>query len=167
VQKLTSILRLCAWSVLTLSVPAYAQQSKSPPEARLTLGYLTFADESFIDHFVAGGSARFYLTRRLGIEPEFLYLYHSRNDQDFVFVPHLSWDFARRGRVVAYVIGGTGVLWHQGRGSFTARTRATSVGLGAKISISERLFVSPDVRWGWGPEPFFRITGSVGFALSR
>jgi hypothetical protein len=138
-------------------------------EVRGTFGHAAFVDESFLHHAVAGASARFYLNRRLSFEPEFLYMRNTSRDQDRVVLPSVVLDLTRgEARVKPYVIGGAGMLWNRsltGAGYYTSSEAIVSGGLGAKIFLTDRWFVSPEVRFG--VEPLFRISGSIGYVLRR
>jgi hypothetical protein len=163
--------------------PLCAQQSQQlrPPivEGKVILGTATFGDD--IDHKVIGGALRAYVTKRLSIEPEYLYLRNSEDDQDHHFQPNVAFDFITdsTGRLIVYGIGGVGVLHHKGsRISFndfftgeprvvnTAFTTWTATaGVGAKIFVTKRLFVSPELRIG--REPTVRATINVGYVFGR
>jgi hypothetical protein len=163
--------------------PLCAQQSRQlrPPivEGKVIFGSATFGDD--IDHKVIGGALRAYVTKRLSIEPEYLYLRNSENDQDHHFQPNVAFDFITdsTGRLIVYGIGGVGVLHHKGsRISFndfftgeprvvnTAFTTWTATaGVGAKIFVTKRLFVSPELRIG--REPTVRATINVGYVFAR
>lgn len=167
--------------IICCFVQAAAQQGLTPPKADVkgTVGGSTFGDGE-VPHGVFGGSVRFYLTRRLSVEPEFLYMYHSRNDKDFIFQPNLAFDITNpTGRVVPYVIGGAGVLHHRGRfvgtdlSTFPPRpfdvtvsstTWTASAGAGVKIFVTDRVFIAPEARIG--REPTLRGTFSVGYVFS-
>lgn len=160
--------------------PVSAQdfEELTPPkvEGKVILGGANFGEE--IPHGVAGAAFRVYVTKRLSIEPEYLYLYHSENDQDQIIQPNIAYDFTDpRKRFVAYGILGVGVLHHKGRffgndfdtgeprvfdTSFTTWT--ASVGGGVKMFVTERLFISPEVRVG--REPNFRATINVGYVFA-
>src|SRR5215207_7463191 len=96
--------------VLFCFFPARAQQGDlTPPkvEARATFGASGFGDELSYPHVVAGGSVRFYVTRRFSVEPELLYMRHSADDQDYLFTPGVAYDLSDpTKRVVPYVAGG-------------------------------------------------------------
>jgi hypothetical protein len=163
--------------------PLCAQQSRQlrPPivEGKVIFGSATFGDD--IDHKVIGGALRAYVTKRVSIEPEYLYLRNSENDQDHHFQPNVAFDFITdsTGRLIVYGIGGVGVLHHKGsRISFndfftgeprvvnTAFTTWTATaGVGAKIFVTKRLFVSPELRIG--REPTVRATINVGYVFAR
>ena len=169
-------------SLVACVTPLCAQQSQQlkPPrvEGKVIFGSATFGDD--IDHKVVGGAVRAYVTKRLSIEPEYLYLRHSENDQDQHFQPNVAFDFIKdsTGRLVVYGIGGVGVLHHKGRfvdndfvtgasrvfdTSFTTWT--ATAGVGAKIFVTKRLFVSPELRIG--REPTVRATINVGYVFAR
>ncbi|HYJ84947.1 MAG TPA: outer membrane beta-barrel protein [Pyrinomonadaceae bacterium] len=163
--------------VMSCLLNAAAQDDLTPPKAEVkaTFGGAAFDETS---HSVFGGSARFYVTRRLSVEPEFLYMRNSDTDQDYLFQPNVAFDLSDpTGRFVPYVIGGAGVIHHQARfpgfdfssgvprvfdASFTTWT--ASAGAGVKIFVTDRLFVSPEARLG--REPNLRATISVGYVFS-
>ena len=160
--------------------PVSAQDAEelTPPkvEGKVIVGGANFGEE--IPHGVAGGAFRVYVTKRLSIEPEYLYLYHSENDQDQIIQPNVAYDFTDpRKRFVAYGIVGAGVLHHKGRffgndfdtgeprvfdTSFTTWT--ASIGGGVKMFVTKRFFISPEVRVG--REPIFRATVNVGYVFA-
>ena len=160
--------------------PLLAQepQELTPPkvEAKVIAGGANFRED--IPHGLVGGAVRFYVTKRLSIEPEYLYLRHAEDDQDQIFQPNVAYDFTDpRKRFVAYGIAGVGALHHKGRflgndfvtgapvlfdTSFTTWT--ASVGGGVKIFLTDRFFISPEVRVG--REPSVRGTINVGYVFS-
>lgn len=167
-------------SLVALVTPLCAQQGEqlTPPkvEGKVIFGSAIFNDDS--EHKIVGGAVRAYLTKRLSIEPEYLFLRHSDNDQDHLVQPNVAFDFTNpRKRFVAYGIAGAGVLHHKGRFfgsdfvtgaprvfdiSFTTWT--ASAGGGVKIFLTKRLFVSPEFRVG--REPTVRATINVGYVFS-
>jgi hypothetical protein len=121
---------------------------------------------------------RFYVTRRVSVEPEFLYMRNSLDDQDYLIQPSVAYDLAQStGRFVPYVIAGAGVLHHRGRffgADFdTGQPRvfdtsytsfAVSAGGGVKMFLSKRLFIAPEGRVGW--QPSLRGTVSIGYVFA-
>ena len=172
------VLAVCA-VLMACVTPLCAQQDRqlTPPkvEGKVIFGSSIFNED--IEHKVVGGAVRVYVTKRLSIEPEYLYLRHSENDQDHLVQPNVAYDFTDpTKRFVAYGVAGVGVLHHKGRfsgndfvtgaprvfdTSFTTWT--ASVGGGVKIFVTERLFVSPEVRVG--REPTLRATINVGYVF--
>ena len=165
--------------VVACVAPVSAQQDNqlTPPkvEGKVMFGTAVFNDD--IEHKVVGGAVRIYLTERLSIEPEYLYMRHSDIDQDHVVQPNIAIDITDpRKRFVAYAIAGAGLLHHRGR--FFGRDFETgaprvfdvsingwtaSAGGGVKIFVTDRFFVSPEVRVG--REPTFRATVNVGYVF--
>lgn len=167
-------------SLMVLSGPTFAQgqaDTITPPkiEGKVIFGSAVFNDD--IEHKTVGGAVRVYLTKRLSVEPEYLYLRHSDNDQDQLFQPNVVYDFTDpTKRFVAYGIAGVGVLDHKGRffgndfetgeprvfdTSFTTWT--ASVGGGVKVFLTKRFFVAPELRVG--REPSVRGTINVGYVF--
>lgn len=121
---------------------------------------------------------RAYVTKRLSLEPEYLYLRRSEDDQDHLVQMNVAYDFTDpTKRFVPYVIGGAGVLHNRGRISgndfvtgapfvrdISFTTWTASAGGGVRIFLTNRLFVSPELRLG--REPTFRATINVGYVFS-
>lgn len=168
--------------ILFCCFPARARQDElSPPkvEVKATVGASDFGDDDgSIPHAVVGGSVRFYVTRRLSVEPELLYMRHSPEDEDFVFTPSVAYDLtAPTKKVVPYLVAGVGAVRHRGRAfgadfdtgqPFVVDTSGTTwsagFGAGVKIFLTDRLFVAPEGRIG--REPTLRGTISVGYVIS-
>lgn len=170
---MSAALTLCCF------LPVFAQQEDlTPPKAeiKLTVGAADFGtDQRSIAHGLAGGSVRIYVTRRLSVEPEFLYLRNSPDDQDYIIQPNFAYDLADpTKRFVPYLIGGVGVINHHGRffgvdfdtgqprvfdTSFTGWT--ASGGGGVKIFLTKRLFIAPEARVGHEPS----VRGTVSMAM--
>jgi hypothetical protein len=168
--------------VLFCFLPTPAQKEDlTPPKAevRLTVGASGFTSaDGRIPHGVAGASLRFYVTRRVSVEPEFLYMRHSPDDQDYLSQVSVAYDLTDPAKpVVPYLIAGIGALYHRGRffgrdfetgeprvfdTSFTAP--AGSAGAGVKIFLTRRLFIAPEGRIG--RQPSVRGTMSIGYVFS-
>lgn len=189
-MKLLSILNSLASkcvimsAALTLScfLPVFAQQEDltlPKAEIKLTVGAAGFtSDQGRIPHGLAGASLRIYVTRRVSVEPEFLYMRNSPEDQDYLAQVGAAYDLTDpTKRIVPYVIAGIGVLHHRGRffgvdvfgtgqprvfdTSFTAP--AASAGAGVKIFLTKRLFIAPEARVG--RQPSVRATISIGYVF--
>jgi hypothetical protein len=165
---------------LCLMSNASAQESLSPPkvEVKVTAGGASFGFDDTTGHSAVGGAIRIYLTKRLSVEPEFMYMRGGPNDQDYFFTPSVAYDLTDpSGKYVPYLVAGVGVERHTGKffgadfdtgepfvldTSFT--TWSAGVGAGVKIFLTDRLFVAPEARVG--REPTVRGTVSVGYVLS-
>jgi hypothetical protein len=161
------------------ATPLSAQESQQLTlpriEGKVIFGTAVFGED--LEHKLVGGAVRVYVTKRLSIEPEYLYLRRSGNDQDNLVQMNVAYDFTDpTKRVVAYGIAGAGVLHNRGRvfrsdfvtGAPSVReisftTWTASAGGGLKIFVTKRLFVSPEL---WlGREPTFRATINVGYVF--
>jgi hypothetical protein len=137
-------------------------------EVRGITGYSSFLDESSQHHFVAGGATQVYLTRRLSVGPEALFMYRNEFDKDLTVSANVAWDFLGRSRVQPYVAGHVGVLRHYGGfpgRSFTSSSPEFGIGVGVKIALTRRLYLVPDFRMGL--EPFVRATVGISYAFGR
>lgn len=146
---------------------AVAAEAQRPgPEVRATAGWGGFIDESWINHVIFGGSVRYYLARRVALEPEVLYMRGPGTDRDVTVIPHISYDFRPGKPVRPYIIGGAGLLHHSekfGPTPFTDNEWTANFGVGVRVPVTPRVFVAPEFRIGW--EPTLRIAGSVGFTF--
>jgi outer membrane protein with beta-barrel domain len=163
--------------LVACSSPLFAQQQLTRPkvEGKVIFGGAVFGED--LKHTLIGGAVRAYVTKRWSIEPEYLYLRRSKDDQDNLVQMNVAYDFTDpTKRVVAYGIGGAGVLHNRGRvfrsdfvtgAPFVREIKFTtwtvSAGGGVKIFLTNRLFVSPELRLG--REPTFRATINVGYVF--
>ena len=132
----------------------------------MTAGWVGFIDEDWIDHKIVGAAARFYLTTRIGVEPEVLYMIGPGSDRDATLIPNLSFDFMSREKVRPYIIGGVGLLHHSekiGLIRFSDNEWVGNGGVGVKLFLTPRLFVAPEFRLGF--ETIFRGAGTIGFTF--
>jgi hypothetical protein len=156
---------LCCYS------PARAQRNDlTPPkvEVKATFGASGFGDELSYPHVVAGGAVRFYITRRLSVGPELLYMRRSRDDEDYLFMPSVAYDLTDpTHKAVPYIIGGVGAFQHRGRFGTSSPAWAVDAGGGVKIFLNDRLFVAPEARLGVvGQEATIRGVVSIGYVIS-
>lgn len=156
--------------IVVISVPSYscAEDNQQSLAIRAIAGYATFPDEGFLHHFVVGGAVKLPISSRLALEPELLYLYHSRADQDFHFIPNVVYELLPNPqRIRPYLIGGAGWQRHReltGTGYYSSSSWTFGGGVGARIFLTRRLYVAPEIRLGW--EPFLRATGSIGYVFT-
>jgi Outer membrane protein beta-barrel domain len=151
--------------ILLVAASAHAQQ-KPRPEIKATAGWVGFIDESWINHTIIGGSARYYLTPRVGVEPEILYMIGPGSDRDVTVIPHISFDFLTRDTVRPYVIGGAGWMRHSqkiGPIRFSDNEWVGNGGVGVKFFLTPTLFVAPEFRIGF--ETILRTAASIGFTF--
>jgi len=154
-------------ALLLWASPAFGEPLAGVMELRGTVGYSNFLDEDPLHHLVTGGSARFFVTNRIAVEPEFLLMYRSSRDIDFQVIPNVVFEFTKReSRFQPYAIGGVGLQRHReltGTGYYWSNSWTASGGIGTKIFLSDRLYVAPEFRLGL--EPIVRITASIGYVF--
>ena len=167
-MKFFSLLILIA--ALGTSVPCNAQSAERPgPTLEIFAGHAGFLDDSVIPHAVFGGAGRFYLTPRLGVGPEFVYMRGPFSDRDSVLTGNVTWDLLSVRRdsprlVSPFLVGGYGMLRHRSWFSRVANQSAT-LGGGTRVRFTDRVYSFVDFRVGW--EPHYRITGGIGVRLPR
>jgi hypothetical protein len=154
-----------------LTVVASAQERPSPA-LDLSAGWVGFGDDGIVSEGMVGGAARFYLTPRLAIGPELLYI-SGDNHSHLVLTGNLTFDILapRAGRapaVTPFLVVGGGMF--QTRESFanedyTHTEGAFTAGGGVRAAVGDRVTVGVDARIGW--EPHIRINGVVGVRLGR
>ena len=155
---------------MLMAMPCYAQSSERPsPAAEVFAGHGGFLDDSVIPHTVLGGAARFYLTRRIGVGPEFVYMWGPRFDRDLFLTGNMTWDVlsprATNPRAVSpFVVVGAGLFRHIGEFRSGSQWGFTTGG-GTRVRINDRLYSVVDFRMGW--ELHYRITGGIGVNLSK
>lgn len=166
-------------SLVACATPLFAQQgqqlTRPKVEGKVIFGSALFGES--LEHTLVGGAVRVYVTKRFSIEPEYLYLRRTEHDQDNLVQMSGAYDFTDpTKRIVAYGIAGGGVLHNRGRvfrsdfvtgAPFVREIKFTtwtaSVGGGLKIFLTNRLFVSPELRLG--REPTVRGTINVGYVF--
>ena len=147
--------------------PVTARAQSATPgqvEVRGITGYSSFLDESSQNHFVGGGSAQFYLTRRFSVGPEVLYMYRNEFDKDVTAAAQFAWDFMGNSRVQPYVAGHVGAL-RQFAPRFSVNSPTYGAGLGVKVALADRLALVPDFRLG--VEPILRATLGINYVIGR
>jgi hypothetical protein len=136
-------------------------------------GYAGFVDDATIDHAIVGGGCRWYVSRRLSVGPEVVFMRGPRSDRNVFLTGNLTFDLAggyggRPPRVVPFLVVGGGMSWHQqpvGPGGFRYTEGAVIGGGGVRVWLTDRLSVGGDARLGW--EPHYRFAGVVGFGFGR
>jgi hypothetical protein len=171
-------MRLHVSATLTLlfvltAAAASAQDARPAPAVEFLAGWAGFADDATIDHTIYGTAARVYLTPRLAVGPELVYMRGPNSDRDLFLTGNLTIDL-RRPRagqspsVSPFVVAGGGFFQHRDRSgpfSFTSYEGAFTAGGGVRAWITDRVYVLADARVGW--ELHLRVNGGVGVRLGR
>jgi hypothetical protein len=158
-----------------LAVPA-AAQTRPAPIVEAVVGTSGFVDEVF-DYFTSiGGGARFFVSRRIALGGEALWMNGADDTSAQTFTATATFDLVDDARrVVPYIVAGGGYLRQTalvggGPGSttlepFTSSEGTVSGGAGARIALGRRVFVAPEFRLGF--EPTTRFTVMIGFRPGR
>jgi len=153
---------------------AFAQSDARPPAAlEFLAGYAGFVDDGTIDHAIFGTAARLYLTPRVAIGPELVYMRGPNSDRDLFLTGNLTFDVipprgGRPRRVIPFLVAGGGFFQHSdrvGSFSFTSYEGAFTAGGGVRGWITDRVYAMADLRFGW--ELHARLNAGVGVSLGR
>lgn len=168
----------CAlWPVL-----ARAQADRPAPVVEGIFGTAGFVDESTDWRTLSGGGGRVFVTSRVAIGPEFVYLKGPEGFHEWTLTGNATIDLMTDRRsaprpIVPYVVAGGGYLRQVslvGGGinappgtvlSFSSSEGTVSGGLGARIGLGRRFYLAPELRFGWEPE--LRLTVTIGYRLRR
>lgn len=148
--------------VLILPSVSHAQDRRAAIEG--LAGYAAFLDESPIEHFTAGLSWQWRLSPRVTVGPEFVFMRGPGSDRDLFFTGKIVVEAAPAARASLYIVADGGLmLFHSDflMDSFWVKEGAVSFGSGVRIRLTDRLYISPEVRIGW--EPHVRGTIVVGW----
>ena len=92
---------------------AQTLDARPAPAVEFLAGYAGFVDDATIDHAIAGTAVRVYLTPRLAIGPEFVYMWGPNWDRDLFLTGNLTFDLLppRRAarRVTPFLVAGGGL----------------------------------------------------------
>jgi hypothetical protein len=159
-------------SILLFVVLIICVAAVRPAEAdgavELVVGASAFLDEDIpFDHFMVGASYEFELTEKLSFKPQFMMMFGPGNDRDYAIMGNIAYDLVRRQNIELYVVGGAGLVHHTdqfGTGpAFSADEAIINGGIGVKIHVSKRLYISPEFRIGL--EPFYLATVNIGYSF--
>jgi hypothetical protein len=157
---------LLAAIIIGVALPAAAQSVRPAPSLELHTGYAGFVDEVWIKRTMIGGAGRAFVSPRVAVGPEFLYLDGRDGEHDWTLMGTVTFDVLRESastRVIPFVVAGAGMVRQTalvGTGFFTSRDPTFSGGGGVRILLGRRWFVAPEVRLGF--EPTMRIGVTVG-----
>lgn len=158
---------LCLLLFCFASIAYSAEPDQPSNDFKFVLGTSAFLDEEIpFDHFIAGGSVRFGLTKRLSVEPQFIYMNGPRSDRDFTFTGNISYDLLTAPRFAVYAVAGGGLIRHTERfpsGDFSVNEFTANGGIGLRLHLTERLFVAPEFRFGW--EPLLSTQVGIGYSF--
>lgn len=155
-------------AVLLGSMPDDAvAQGRPAPAVDLSAGWVGFADDGIVNEGLVGAAARLYLSPRVSVGPEWVYL-NGPNHSHLVITGNVTWDLSASKRLIPFVVAGAGLFQTRGSspiGSFTSSEGAFTAGGGVRVRAGDRLMVGIDTRIGW--ELHVRANGVVSVRLGR
>ena len=147
-------------------------QDRQSPSLDFAAGWVGFSDDGVVSEAMLGGAGRFYLSPRIAVGPELLYI-SGENHSHTVLTGNLTFDFIaptadRPATVTPFLVVGGGMF--QTRESFfgddfTHTEGAFTAGGGVRAAVGDRVTVGVDARLGW--EAHLRVNGVVGVRLGR
>jgi len=145
-----------------------ASESRPAPAVEFLAGYAGFADDATIDHGIVGGAARVYLSPRIAVGPELVYMRGPRTDRDLFLTGNLTFDLlrprnGRPPRVSPFLVAGGGLFRHSDdfpSGTFSSYEGAFTGGGGVRAWFNDRVYGVADFRIGW--ELHVRVNGAIG-----
>ena len=155
------ILTALAWG----SVAPVGAQTRPVAMLEVVAGWAGFVDENWIDRTIIGVVGRMFVTERVAVGPEFVFLRGSGDEYDCTFTANATIDFVRdvgpsARRVVPYAVIGGGYLrqvTRVGPRQFASGEGTVSGGAGVRLSLGQRAFIAPEVRVGYEPELRFGV----------
>lgn len=155
---------------MTAAPPARAQD-RPAPIVEGTVGWAGFVDEAWIDRTAFGGSLRVFVSERLAIGPEYLFLQGDNDEFDWTLTANANFDLLRDEpgrRLTPYLAFGGGYLRQVARfgaESFSSGEGTVSGGGGVRIALGPRVFLAPEARIGYEPE--LRLVVTIGVRPGR
>ena len=148
-------------------------QAQSPRGVAVeaTAGWAGFVDDATIEQSVFGVAARVPLGHRLSLGPEIVHMIGPNTDRNTFVLGSLWIDLGptpETARVVPYVVLGAGYMHHSHRfpsGRFASGEGSFTAGGGARVRVTDRIYVGGDARIGW--ELHLRTTAHVGVTWPR
>jgi hypothetical protein len=158
-------------AALILSALPVSAQDRPSPALDLTAGWIGFADDGVVSEFPIGGGFRWYLSPRISIGPELIFISGESHSHQVV-TGNLTFDVLapRNGvpRVTPFIVVGGGMFRTSeefASGPYSSTEGAFTVGGGIRAPVGDRVAIGADARLGW--EAHVRITGFVSVGLGR
>jgi hypothetical protein len=145
-------------------------QNRPGPAAEFAAGWVGFADDGVVSEIVVGGAVRLYVSPRLSVGPEVVYI-QGEDHSHLIATGNLTWDLfpptnGRPRSITPFFVVGGGLFQTRERfasGDYTSGEGAFTAGGGVRAVIGDRVTIGADVRVGW--ELHLRINALVGLRL--
>jgi hypothetical protein len=168
------IKQVMAMGAIALMVSSVAQsasaQERGTTAVDVSAGWTGFADDGIVSEGAFGAAARWYLSPRVSIGPEFTFI-AGESHSHRVLTGNVTFDLlpprSGRSRVTPFIVIGGGVFNTAESFAFTGERFSSSegaftVGGGVRAPINDRVSLGADARVGW--EPHIRV---MAFASVR
>jgi hypothetical protein len=129
-------------------------------------GWAGFVDEATINHGIFGGAARWYLSPRVSVGPELVYMIGPGSDRDLFLTGNVTFDLFRDRPVTPFFVAGGGFMRHSedfGFRKFSSTEGAFTGGGGVRLALGERVYLAPEARLGWELHSRFSVTAGWRF----
>jgi hypothetical protein len=149
---------ILASAVVALSGgPAAAQPASSDPPVAVELvaGHAGFVDDATRHHAVVGGAVRWYLSPRVSVGPEVVFMPGPDGDRNLMATGNVTFDIRQPGagrRVTPFLVAGGGLFHHRARfgtQTFASGEGAFTAGGGVRVPLSARWHMAGEWRLGW------------------
>jgi hypothetical protein len=165
-QCLTLLALAVALTAPPLASSAAAQE-RPRAAVEFAAGALFFPDDGTVTEGLVGGAARFQLSPRVSVGPEFAYVsgeHHSHT----MLTGNVTFDLlspvnGQPRRVTPFAVVGAGIFWTREEfpaGPYTSSDPAFTAGGGLRALIGQSVFLGVEARIGW--ELHIRLNGLVG-----
>ena len=145
-------------------------QERRAPAVDVGAAWIGFADDGVVSESAIAGAARFYVSPRIALGPELLYI-RGDNHSHLALTGNLTWDLlpdAGRPAATPFLVVGAGMFQTREtffNGTFTSTEGAFTAGGGVRARVSDRVSAGVDARVGW--ELHVRIGGFVAIRPGR
>lgn len=162
-------------SIVLLVVPmagAAAAQEKPSPVVEAEAGWMGFVDDAIVNERLVGGTARWYVSPRISLGPEAVYVNGSHHSH-LILTGNITYDVLSPANghsrpVTPFLVAGGGLFRTRETffsGDFTSTEGAFTAGGGFRASAGDRVTIGIDARVGW--ELHVRVNGFVGLRLGQ
>jgi len=156
--------------VLVCVGPHVHAQERPAPAVDLTAAWIGFADDGVVSEPGFGGALRWYVSPRIAIGPELLYI-RGDSHSHLALTGNLTWDVlpqATHPKATPFLVAGAGMFQTHEEffdDAVTSTEGAFTAGGGIRSRVANRISVGVDARIGW--ELHLRIGGFAAIRIGR
>ena len=159
-----------ALAVVLAAAPRADAQQRFVTSLEVAAGWVGFPDDGLVEERLVGGAARVQITPRISVGPEIAHLAGS-NHSHLIITANVTVDLrvddgAASARVTPFIVAGAGAFRTSERfpnGTFTSTEGSFTAGGGARVRLSDRVYVAGEARVGW--ETHVRLQAALGVRL--